>query len=120
MDTSKFFSWVLLVCGILIIVWTLYYSYGIFTGQNKIPEIIKLETQKENVSLQPSRANRPVSRPKELQNQIQKTMQEQISKIIPKDTIHKSLNLVAWGILAWIFIFGGFQISNLGIKLMKK
>jgi hypothetical protein len=112
MAISKFFSWVLLVCGILVIAWTLYYSYGIFTGENKIPTIFKAGVQKES-AIQVSGRERQ-------QEQMQKMMQEQISKIIPKDTIHKSLNLVAWGILAWIFIFGGFQISSLGIKLMKK
>ena len=116
MNIKKVFSWALLICGILIIAWTLYYSYGMLTGQNKIPEIFSLETQKENTSFQGSRA----SGPEKLQTQMQKTVQEQLSKIIPNDTVSKFLNLMAWGVLAWIFIFGGFQISNLGIKLMKK
>lgn len=116
MNISKIFGWVLIICGILIIAWTLYYSYGIFTNQNKVPEIFKLEFQKENASFQSSQAGES----EKPQNQMKKIIQEQLSKMISKKAIYKSLNLASWGILAWIFIFGGFQISSLGIKLMKK
>jgi len=115
MNISKFFGWVLLISGILIIAWTLYYSYGIFFGQNKMLEIFKLEAQNGNTSFQPSQVNKFGK----LQDQTQKMVQEQLSKMVPENAIPKFLNLTAWGILAWIFIFGAAQISTIGIKLIK-
>ena len=46
-------------------------------------------------------------------------MENQISEMIPHDTIPKMLNLTIWSMLAFILIFGGSHIANLGIKLIK-
>jgi hypothetical protein len=42
-----------------------------------------------------------------------------LKEILPAEAITKMLNLIVWSILAGIFIFGGSQISSLGIKLLK-
>jgi hypothetical protein len=44
---------------------------------------------------------------------------EQLKEIFPKESLTKISNLIVWSILAWILIFGGSQISSLGIKLLK-
>jgi len=44
---------------------------------------------------------------------------EQLKGMLPVDTLPKILNLAVWSTLAWILIFGGAQISSLGIKLLK-
>ena len=54
-----------------------------------------------------------------MQEIIQEQIEKQLEKLLPKDTLPKLLNLVAWSILAGILIFGGSQISNIGIKLIK-
>jgi len=51
---------------------------------------------------------------------MEKMIGEQLKGIIPVDTLPKMLNLIVWSILAGLLIFGGAQISNLGIKLIKK
>ena len=107
----KILGWVLLLAGVLIIFWTLYSSYNIFTGGVVIPEIFEMGDgealpQKEEVE--------------DLQAQMEKIIGEQLKELIPADTIPKMLNLGIWAMLAGILIFGGAQISNLGIKLIKK
>jgi hypothetical protein len=111
MNFTKIFGWVLLLAGALIIVWTLYSSYNIFTGEAVIPEIF--ETVKEEALSQKEGAE-------DLQAQMEKMIGEQLKGLLPTDTIPKMLNLTVWAMLAGILIFGGAQISNLGIKLIKK
>jgi len=108
---TKILGWVLLLAGVLIIFWTLYSSYNIFTGEAVIPEIFEMGdgealSQKEGTE--------------DLQAQMEKMIGEQLKGLIPADTIPKMLNLGVWAMLAGILIFGGAQISNLGIKLIKK
>ena len=108
---TKILGWVLLLAGVLIIVWTLYSSYNIFTGGAVTPEIFEMGegkalSQKEGAG--------------DLQAQMEEMIGEQLQGLIPADTIPKMLNLGVWAMLAGILIFGGAQISNLGIKLIKK
>jgi len=112
---TKIFGWVLLVAGLILIGWTLYSTYNIFTGKVATPEIFKL----------PEAAKAPVAEEKitgiqDIQAQIEKMIGEQLKGIIPVETLPKLLNLIVWSILAGLLIFGGAQISSLGIKLIKK
>ncbi len=50
---------------------------------------------------------------------IEKVIREQLKRILPTKTIIGFLNLIAWSIFSAILIFGGAQISTLGIKLIK-
>ncbi len=107
---TKIFGWALLIAGILIIAWTLYSSYNMFTGQAAIPEIFQTEeasSQKKETS-------------NSIESQMQEMIGEQLKGLIPADTIPKLFNLTVWAVLAGILIFGGAQISNIGVKLVKK
>jgi hypothetical protein len=116
MSFTKLVGWLLLFSGILIISFSLYQSFVIFTGKKEPPEIFKIETTKIKSSLAKKKA--PTSL-EEIQAQLQEMIQEQIQNIIPKEAISKSLNLVSFSILSGILIFGGSQISFVGIKLLK-
>jgi len=117
MKFMKIFGWVLLAFGLAIIVWTLYSSYNIFIGKSPAPEFFKIE---EMVTQAPPSAKEKLSvSPEALQQEIEKMIGEQLKGILPVDTLPKILNLICWSMLAWILIFGGAQISSLGIKLLK-
>jgi hypothetical protein len=45
---------------------------------------------------------------------------EQLKGMLPINMVPKILNLFIWSMLAGIFIFGGTQVSSLGIKLIKE
>ena len=111
MDYPKIVGWIIFLAGIAIVGWTLMSSYNIFTGEVAAPEIFKV-AEKEVL-------------PKEegildIQAQLQTMIGEQLKGILPSDSITKLLNLVVWSMLAGLLIFGGSQISSLGIKLIKK
>jgi hypothetical protein len=114
MNFKKVIGWITFFAGILIIVFTLYRSYGIFTGKFPLPEIFKV--QKEEMV---SPKKKTPTTLEEMQQQIGQILAEQLREIFPKESITKILNLISWSILAGILIFGGSQISSLGIKLLK-
>jgi hypothetical protein len=108
----KILGWGLLIIGVIMIGWTLYSSYNIFTGKTAAPEVFKEEVLTSEESL-------PAS-PSEIQKEMEKIIGEQLKKILPVDTMLGLLNLAVWSMLAFILVFGGGQISSLGIKLIKK
>jgi len=113
---TKIFGWVLLMAGIILIVWTLYSSYNIFTGKTEIPGIFKIEAKETPA---PMTGKIPTTQA-ELQKEMEKMIGEQLKGILPVDTLPRLLNLIVWSMLAGLLIFGGSQISSLGIKLIKK
>lgn len=106
-------GWLLLILGALIIIWTIWSSYEIFTDKKPVPEIFKIQKEQEGIGergggLSPT------------EEQIQQVIKEQIGTIIPLDFIPKLFNLISWSIFAGILIFAGGKLSTLGIKLLTK
>ncbi len=97
---------ILLFGGVLIILYSLYASFNIFTGETEAPELFSSE--KENVV--PSQG---------AESQVHQMIQDQLEEFIPSSSIVGLLNLLAWSVFSGILIFGGAQISGLGIKLIK-
>lgn len=135
---NKLAGWFLLAVGLIIIFWSIFSSYNIFTGKNIAPEIfavpvISQDSEKTGdiytkidganpaklQSLSPDDLQKMQS---EQQAQIQSALQDSISKqfekIIPADLIPKLMNLSSWSIFIFILIYAGSQISGLGIKLL--
>ena len=111
MNYIKISGWTIFLIGLAVIAWTLLFSYNIFTAKTAVPEMFKMAAGK--ASLQKEGVIQ------DIQAQLETMMSEQLKGILPADSIPKLLNLVAWSIGAFILIFGGTQISSLGIKLMK-
>jgi len=108
---QKVLGWFLLVLGILIIGWTLLYSYNIFTAQGHLPEFFKAPSEVSDRQAASGTAG--------AQAQIEKAISEQLRAFISTDSLYQLLNLGVWSMLAFILILGGSQISSLGIKLIK-
>ena len=109
-------GWILLIIGLVIISWTLVSSYNIFNAGIEPPEIFKIET--EEISTSTKQASQLSYL--EIQQELEKMIGDQLGEVLPLDFLPKTFNLIAWSILAFILIFGGAQISGLGIKLIKK
>lgn len=110
MDYTKIIGWPVFIIGLLLIGWTLMMSYNIFTAQAEVPGFFEIP---EEVSVGEGTGQG-------LEAQFEQMIGEQIKEIIPTDTLPQILNLAVWSMLAFILIFGGAQISSLGIKLIKK
>ena len=103
---------VLLLGGVIIVLCSLYSSYNIFRGRAKLPEIFRI-AEKRAASPQEG----TISDISDVQTQVQEEVGEQLKEFLRVDSIPKLLNLMTQSILAGILIFGGAQISGMGIKL---
>ncbi len=107
---SKIFGWILILAGLALIAWTLLFSYAIFTGEKEAPLIFSLPEQaapdrEENIFPE--------------QVDVEEMISQQISQVLPLENIFHLFNLLAWSLLAFIFIFAAGQIAGLGVKMIK-
>ena len=110
MNINKIFGWLLLIIGVGIIIWILFFTYNIFNDKASAPEVFKTEESLETeITIDPD---------VEEDIEVEKILEEQLSQILPADSIINLLNLISWSILAGIMIFGGGKISFIGIKLI--
>lgn len=115
MVINKFFGIILLILGLLIIFWGLYSSYNIFKGNQVLPEVFR--SNEIDFGLEKDDSSKTIN-PQDIQKQMEETMNEQLSKIIPSGSMLKLLNLISWSLFAWILIMGGGKIAIIGVKLM--
>jgi len=109
---AKILGILLLFTGVIIIIGTLYFSYNIFTAKSSIPEILKIEIPQTSLHTETAESS-------DIQTKIENIAAEQIKGLFPAEALTKMINLIALSVLAGIFIFGGTQISSIGIKLIK-
>jgi len=112
MKPQKIIGWLLLLTGLIIIFYSIFASYNIFTGKALEPTVFKTP-EKEAVLPQKGKVQTQEA-------QMQEMLGGQLKEMLPVDFIPKLLNLLAWAIMAGIMIFAGTQISILGIKLIKR
>jgi len=112
---KKIFGWIILVIGILIIVWGLWTSYQIFTGQMPVYEVFTPEAS-DGTSLTGSGINLNLP----MEQQIQQLIKDQIGQIFPQETLFKFFNLSTWWIFMMIVMLGGGKLAGIGINLLKK
>lgn len=95
--TERILGFFFLFLGVGIIAFALFSSFQVFTGKTVPPQIFSaLEQQASNI------------------------LQEQLKEFIPPNTVPKILNLSVWSLFLGLLMFGGGQISGIGVKLLKK
>lgn len=114
-NMKRIFGWVILIIGILIIVWGLWTSYQIFTGEIPVYEVFIPETIKET-SLVKDKINFDLP----LEQQMQQIIKDQIGQILPQELLFRFFNLGAWWIFMMILMLGGGKLASIGINLLKK
>ena len=119
----KILGYTLLFLGLGIISYSLFISYNIFTGHAQAPEIFEIkpqETSKISDTAKSAPSNNKVLSQEDTQKMLENQLREQLQNVLPANLLPKLLNMVCWSILAGIFLFGGAQISGVGINLLKK
>ena len=114
MSINKIIGYVLLAMGLMVIGFTLYWSFLIFQGKVNPPDLFQapfIPTSSKKTSA--------INGLQDLQAELTNQIQEQIGQTLPHDALPKTLNLLSWSLLASIMILGGSQLSGLGIKLVK-
>ena len=103
---KKILGLALTIIGLAVIFYGLYSSFNIFSGKTGAPEIFQTPLETKSVGSQ------------DVQSQLQNMVGEQLKGMLPVDSIATFLNLASWSVFAGMLIFGGAQISGLGIKLL--
>lgn len=106
---KKILGLILLFLGLAIISYTLYSSFTIFMGDGSAPNLFTFEAEEAL----------PGGGAQGIEGQMQQMIQERVAGALPFEEIGQLFNLIAWSVFAFILIFGGAQISGLGIKLLK-
>lgn len=117
MNINKIIGWVTFGIGIFVILFTLYSTYQIFTGEKPAPQFFQINLPEETAP-EEMPEEMPSSQEGMMQMMSQK-IESQLQEMIPASTLPKLLNLVIWTMGAGILIFGGSQIAQLGIRLVK-
>lgn len=107
-------GWLLLTIGLVIIFWSLYSSYNIFSAKTEAPEIFKAAEKEDSGVSQ----KEPLSSEEQIKIEARKLMQEQLEGFLPTNFAPRLLNLISWSILVGILVFGGGKIALIGIKLL--
>jgi len=115
MKINEIIGYVLLVLGVVLIGWTLWQSYNIFMGKISAPLVFTtpalVNSSAKSVGL--------FDISSQIQSQLQNALGQQLSQMVPADSITKILNLVSWSVFAGILIFGGSALAGIGVKLIK-
>ena len=109
MALSKIIGWLTFFIGIIIVGSTIYLTYNIFTGESAVPQLFEFSLNLES----PTQAEDPG-----LQGQIERMLSEQLKNLIPTESLTKFANLTIWTVGAWLLVFGGSKVAELGIKLI--
>ena len=117
MNTERIIGFTLLGIGVALILYSLYGSFGIFTGAQNPPEVVLVPMQETEGAMMQKKASVPSS-PEDMQKQVEGVIGEQLQKILPMDVIPKTLNLSVWSIFVGIVILAGTQIAGIGVKLL--
>lgn len=119
MSINKIIGWIFIFLGIVIILYTVFSSFNIFTGNKEAPEIFSISL--EQISKRHEKdidLNQDIE--KQAENQAKEIIKEQLSEMIPSGSFSKTFNLISWSIFSGILIFAGSKISEIGVKLVKK
>jgi len=116
MNFDKSIGYFLLIIGVGIILTTIIYSFGVFSGKISAPDVFKKEIIIENNK----KINLENISKEEMQEYLSVTIQENMNKMFPKDFTTKTANLACWGAFASIAIFAGGKMGGLGINLISK
>jgi hypothetical protein len=113
-NMKKIFGWIILIIGILVIVWGIWTSYQIFTGQIPVYEVFTSETIEGTSS-----ADTKINLNLPMEQQIQQIAKDQIGQILPQESMFKFFNLGAWWIFMMILMLGGGKLAIIGVNLLK-
>lgn len=110
---------ILLFLGIAIIAYPLFISFKIIEGERNIPPIFKELSLKKNEKVPMKLTSEKSDFQKDTEKKVRKIAYQEFSSLFPTKNITQLFNLIAWSALAGLTIFGGSQLSQLGIKLLK-
>ncbi len=110
---KKILGSILILLGLVVITFTIFETYNIFTAKKEPPQIFEAVTQIT------SKEEKPKTPEEKMQALQQEMIAEQFQKMLPIGSLVTLFNLISWSMGAMILFFGGSKISQIGINLLK-
>ena len=114
-EIKRILGTILIFIGLAMFYWDITTSYYYFTAQQEFPQVFIQATSdvQENKALSGSA----------IQNQMNAIVgdqiNQQISKLVPGNTITEMLNASVWSIFATLLIYAGAKIIGIGRDFLK-
>lgn len=108
----QFLAWALIIIGLFIVFWDISTSYYYFSAEQEFPKVFP-DVQTEMISGSASTGNA-------IQDQIGNIVKDQMSQMIPENTVTQLLNMTAWITFASFLLWAGGKIVGMGSDFLKK
>lgn len=122
---QKIIGWIVVFCGLALIVFTVNASFGYFTGKKDFPSVFKspaLETRQEvldnGVAFFPVGVPDTIDPQVQMQQALNQATSQAVASALPADSMTKILNLLSWSVFATFLVFSGAQVAGIGVKLL--
>ena len=103
---------ILIIAGIALIFLSLFWSYRIFVQTKNPPSVFSIQRVREGNN----KTNLEIGFDGiSLNGDL---LGKGINKVLPLDILAKILNLFSWTFFAFILIYGGGKVSQIGIRLL--
>ncbi len=107
----QFLASVLITAGLFVVFWDITTSYYYFSAQKEFPKVfLNIQTDTTN----------SVSTGNIAQDQIGSIVKNQISQLIPENTVTQLLNMTSWITFASFLLWAGGKLFGMGSDLLKK
>jgi hypothetical protein len=93
--------------GLIVIAVTIFDTMSYFKAEQEFPQVFVIEEQA-------TAASSGI-----LDNLMSGMVSDQMNSLLGEGTIPKMLNMTAWSLFAFIMIFAGGKIADIGFKLVK-
>ncbi|HNY36150.1 MAG TPA: hypothetical protein PLD14_00200 [Candidatus Pacearchaeota archaeon] len=108
----QFLASVLITAGLFVVFWDITTSYYYFSAQKEFPQVF--------VNNQTTTTGNGATTGTDIQNQIGNIVKDQISQMIPENTVTQLLNMTSWIIFASFMLWAGGKLFGMGSDLLKK
>jgi len=107
----QFLAWILIIIGLFVVFWDITTSYYYFSAQQEFPKVfINNETTTATNGTTGTG----------IQDQIGNIVKDQISQMIPENTVTQLLNMTSWITFASFMLWAGGKLVGMGSDFLKK
>jgi len=107
----QFLAWILIVAGLFVVFWDITTSYYYFSAQQEFPKVF-INNQTTTTTSGTTGTG--------IQDQIGSIIKDQISQMIPENTVTQLLNMTSWITFASFMLWAGGKLVGMGSDFLKK
>ena len=107
----QFLAWILIIVGLFVVFWDITTSYYYFSAQQEFPKVFI-----NNQAVTTTNGTTGTG----IQDQIGNIVKNQISQMIPENTVTQLLNMTSWITFASFMLWAGGKLVGMGSDFLKK